>query len=139
MKFTPTTRSTNPFDLFDEVFSAPLFRGNQTMRTDIREVDGKYVFEMDLPGYAKEDIQISLYNGNLTIRASHNVTNEEKDASGTIIRQERYSGACERSFYVGDAIKETDIKAMFKDGILKLEVPTEKQKEIEEKRFINID
>ena len=80
----------------------------------------------------------SLYNGNLSIKAAHKTSNEEKDDKGTVIRQERYTGTCERSFYVGDAIRETDIRASFNNGILTLEIPTAEQKEKEEKKYIDI-
>ena len=74
----------------------------------------------------------------MTISAEKHETNEEKDAKGRLLRQERYSGTCSRSFYVGDAIKETDVTASFSDGILKITIPTEKKKEEEEKKFISI-
>lgn len=139
MKFSPVNRTANSvFDLFDDVLSTPFFTANQMMKTDIREKDGKYYFDIDLPGYAKEDIEISLYNGNLSIKAARNTSNEEKDDKGTVIRQERYTGTCERSFYVGDAIRETDIHASFNNGILTLEIPTAEQKEKEEKKYIDI-
>jgi HSP20 family molecular chaperone IbpA len=139
MKFSPVNRTANSvFDLFDDVLSTPFFTANQMMKTDIREKDGKYYFDIDLPGYAKEDIEISLYNGNLSIKAARNTSNEEKDDKGTVIRQERYTGTCERSFYVGDAIRETDIHASFSNGILTLEIPTAEQKEKEEKKYIDI-
>ena len=86
-----------------------------------------------------ENITWKLDNdGTLTISAEHNETNEEKDAKGRVLRQERYSGTCTRSFYVGDAIKDTDVKASFDNGILKIEIPTEQKKEEETKKFIDI-
>jgi HSP20 family molecular chaperone IbpA len=91
-----------------------------------------------MPGYRKEDVKIALYNGTLTISAERHSNNEEKDDNGRIIRQERYSGNCSRSFYVGEGIKDSDVHASFADGILKIELPTEQKKEEEEKKFIDI-
>jgi len=128
-------------DLFDSLFDDmfPSFNsGSGIMRTDIREKDGNYLLDIDLPGYKKEDIKISLYNGNLTIQAEHNETNEENDARGNILRQERYSGTCSRTFYVGDGIRESDIHAGYENGILTLQIPSEQKKEAEEKRYIDI-
>jgi HSP20 family molecular chaperone IbpA len=108
------------------------------MKTDVHEKDGKYILDVEIPGYKKEDVKISLFNGTLTISAEHNETNEEKDAKGRVLRQERYNGTCTRSFYVGDAIKDTDVKASFENGILRIEIPTEQKKEEETKKFIDI-
>lgn len=135
MKFYPTS---NMFDDMFENFFGPTYSGSGLMRTDIHEKDGKYIMDIDLPGYQKEDIKISLYNGSLTIQAEHHESNEEKDAKGNLLRQERYTGACSRSFYVGDHLKQEDIHASFKDGILTLSMPTEKKKEEETKKFIDI-
>lgn len=137
MRYTPMRRGSFGLDeFFDEMFSG--VSNTSLMRTDIREKDGKYFLDIDLPGFKKEDITISLYNGNLTIKAEHLSTDEEKDEKGNIIRQERYSGSCNRSFYVGEAIKEEDVHASFKDGILTVDFPSEKKKEEQEKKFIEI-
>lgn len=125
-------------DLFDNMFRAPVFGGQSLMKTDVREKDGKYILDVEMPGYKKEDVKISLYNGTLTISAERHSSNEEKDDAGRMIRQERYSGSCSRSFYVGEGIKDTDVHATFTDGILKIELPTEQKKEEEEKKFIDI-
>ncbi len=125
-------------DLFDNMFRAPVFGGQSLMKTDVREKDGKYILDIEMPGYKKEDVKISLYNGTLTISAERHSSNEEKDDAGRMIRQERYSGNCSRSFYVGEGIKDTDVHATFTDGILKIELPTEQKKEEEEKKFIDI-
>ena len=108
------------------------------MRTDIRKKDGSYMLDVELPGYKKEDIKISLYNGNLTISAEHHETAEEKDAKGDVLRQERYYGSTSRTFYVGDAIKDTDVRASYNDGVLTLTIPTPEKKEAETKKFIDI-
>ena len=125
-------------DMFDSMFRAPVMGGNSLMKTDVHEKDGKYILDVEIPGYNKDDVQISLYNGTLTISATKNSTNEEKDDKGKVVRQERYSGSCSRSFYVGDGIKDTDVHASYADGILKIEIPTEQKKEEEEKKFISI-
>ena len=136
MRFMPMVK--RDFDLFDDVFNIPVFRNETLMKTDIYEKDGSYVLKMDLPGYRKEDIQISLHNGNLSVSATRNTTNEEKDDQGNILRQERFAGTASRTFYVGKQITDQDVKASFEDGILTLTVPSEKKKEIEEKKYIEI-
>lgn len=110
-------------NVFDDFFDDSFYGNGNLMKTDIREKDGIYSLDVELPGYKKEDIKISLYNGNLTINAEHNETKEEKDAKGNILRQERYSGAYTRSFYVGGQVKDTDVHASYKDGTLSLEFP----------------
>ena len=125
-------------DMFDNVFKAPVMSPNALMKTDVHEKDGKYILDVEIPGYKKEDVQISLYNGTLSITASKNNNTEEKDDSGRVIRQERYSGTCSRSFYVGEGVKDTDVHATFTDGILKIELPTEQKKEEAEKKYIDI-
>lgn len=132
-------RNQNLFDdMFDDMFRAPAVTGNQLLKTDIHEKDGKYILDVEVPGYKKEDVKISLYNGNLTITAEHHESNDEKDKKGRVLRQERYSGSCSRTFYVSDAIKDTDIHASFNNGILQIELPTEAKKEEETKKFIEI-
>lgn len=133
-------RRRNDFDLFDEIFDNPFFSRVDTklMRTDIKEKKDSYVVNVDLPGYEKEDIKIEINNGYLTVTAEKTNSDEEKE-EGRYIRKERYSGQCSRSFYVGDNVKDTDVKASFKNGILTLEFPKEKHEEIEEKKYIPIE
>lgn len=127
------------------MFNDPFFKrpfensSTQIMKTDIHDKDGNYMIEMELPGYAKEDIRADLKDGYLTITASRNETKEEKDAKGNCIRKERYTGSCNRSFYVGDNVTQDDIKAAFKDGVLSLQVPKEVPKAIEQPRLITIE
>ena len=137
MKYGMTNRDLFD-DMFNDMFRAPVFGGEQLMKTDIRVKDGKYILDVEIPGYRKEDVKLSLYNGNLTINADRNESKEEKDAKGRVLRQERYSGSCSRTFYVGTAIKDTDIHASFENGILRVELPTEAKKEEESKKFIDI-
>ena len=109
------------------------------MKTDIHEKDGNYMIAMELPGYAKEDIKADLKDGYLTITAHKNETKEEKDAKGKCIHKERYTGTCNRSFYVGDEISQEDIKAAFKDGVLHLTFPKEVQRQEEQPKLITIE
>ena len=94
---------------------------------------------MELPGYKKEDIQMELKDGYLIINATKNIDNEEKDDEGHVIRRERYSGSCSRNFYVGEGIKEEDIKASFDNGELKISIPKDTVKQVEEKKYISIE
>ena len=116
-------------------------KANRIMKTDIKEKEDGYEIEMDLPGFTKEEIKASLENGYLTISAAKGLDKDEKEKdSGHYIRKERYTGACERSFYVGDALKEEDIKGEFKHGILKMFVPKKEAKPaVEENKYIAIE
>ena len=131
-------------DVFDDFFGSSFVpsghvTGTSSMKTDITETDKGYRIDMDLPGYAKEDVQAELNDGYMTITAEHNTKNEEKNTEGKVIRRERFQGVCRRSFYVGDTVTEKDINAKFKDGVLTLEVPKkEKQPEVENKKYIAI-
>ena len=107
------------------------------MKTDVKEHDDSYEVEIDLPGFKKDEISAQLENGYLTVMASKGLDKDEKDKEGKYIRRERYSGSCSRSFYVGDNVKDTDVKASFKNGILTLEFPKEKHEEIEEKKIMD--
>ncbi|MCR5060445.1 MAG: Hsp20/alpha crystallin family protein [Saccharofermentans sp.] len=122
-------------DLFDEFLGFPshelanidkrLYGKNarNLMKTDVHENDTDYEMEMDLPGFKKDQISVKLENGYMTISASKDHDTEKKDHHGRIIRQERYSGAMQRSFYVGDLVKTEDVKAKFEDGVLRLSIP----------------
>ena len=113
------------FDLLDNFFGNDEFftRRNQgLMKTDIRETDTKFIIEVDLPGYSKENIDLSLNDGYLEIAAK--VEKEDNsDADEKYVCKERYYGECSRSFYVGEDVKEENIEAKFKDGILTIDVP----------------
>jgi HSP20 family protein len=117
------------FDLFDEMFDDGFFRHpfqnntTQVMKTDVQENDKNYLVDIELPGYAKEDVQAELKDGYLTITALKHEDKDTKDQNGRYIRRERYSGTCKRSFYVGEDVKQEEIQAAFKDGILRLQVP----------------
>lgn len=124
-------------DLFDDFFNDDFmmrpFRTNtqyqQTMKTDVRELDNAYELDMELPGFKKEDIKVDLKDGYLTVSGTRNVDNSEKDDNGKYIRQERYTGTTSRSFYVGD-IQPSDIGAKYEDGVLRLTVPKEQPKAV---------
>mgnify|MGYP001081566349 FL=1 len=145
----PSIFNTN---LFDDFFEFPFYddkaekklyghHAANLMKTDIQEHDDGYTLEMDLPGFKKEEIQIELNNGYMTISAAKGLDEDEKDKkSGKYIRRERYTGSCQRSFYVGEDVTEEDIKAEFKHGILKLFVPKKEVKPaVEEKKYITIE
>ena len=111
------------------------------MKTDIKEQEDGYELEMDLPGFTKDEITAELKDGYLTISASKGLDKDEQEKeTGKYIRRERYAGACQRSFYVGEDITEQDIKAEFKHGILKLFVPKkEAQPKVENKKYVAIE
>ena len=139
-------------NVFDDFFEFPFYddkaekklyghHAANLMKTDIQEHDDGYTLEMDLPGFKKEEIQIELNNGYMTISAAKGLDEDEKDKkSGKYIRRERYTGSCQRSFYVGEDVTEEDIKAEFKHGILKLFVPKKEVKPaVEQKKYVSIE
>ena len=114
---------------------------HNVMKTDIKETDDNYELIVDLPGFKKDEIKVSLEDGYLTIEAAKGLDEDEQEKkTGRYIRRERYSGSCSRSFYVGDAVTEQDIKAKFEDGTLKMLVPkTENRPAVEDKKYIPIE
>ena len=143
-------------NLFDDLFDFPFYddrneqkvekklygrHARNLMKTDIKEIDNGYQLIIDLPGFKKEEIHAALENGYLTISAAKGLDEDEQEReAGHYIRRERYAGACERSFYVGDSISQEDIKAEFKHGILKLFVPKkEARPAVEENKYIAIE
>ena len=132
------------YNLFDEMFRDPFFTrpfenaSSQIMKTDIHEKDGNYMIEMELPGYAKENIKADLKDGYLTVTAAKNESKEEKDSKGNCVRKERYTGTCNRSFYVGKEATQENINASFQDGILTLQVPKNVKKAEEQPKLITI-
>ena len=112
---------------------------SRVMSTDVREHDDHYDVEIDLPGFKKDEIELSLEKGYLTVSASKGLDQEETDKKGKVIRQERYAGAMQRSFYVGTALTEEDIKAKFEDGVLTLNVPKKAAPKLPEKKTICIE
>ena len=143
-------------NLFDNFFDFPFYddraerqaekklyghHSKNMMKTDIKETEKGYTIEMDLPGFTKDEIKVSLENGYMTISAAKGLDKDEQDKkSGRYIRKERYAGSCERSFYVGEDITEEDIKGEFKHGILKLFVPKKEAKPaVEQKKYVSIE
>ena len=143
----PSIFGESLFDEFFDEFARPAKKTvrytTQTpsvMRTDVKEHETGYELDIDLPGYKKEDVQAELKDGYLTITASTKTNDEQKDEAGKYIRRERYYGTCSRSFYVGEDIKQEDIKAKFEDGILKVAVPQKEAKpKVEENKYITIE
>lgn len=119
----------------------PVFGKNaaRIMRTDVKEKKDSYEVDVDLPGFKKDQIRVELENGYLTISATKGANNDEQNKEGKYIRRERYTGTMSRSFYVGEDVQQEDIHAKFEDGILKLTVPKEDPKKVEEKKYISIE
>ncbi len=135
-------------NLFDDWFDFPMMRdmdrrlygknAARVMKTDVREHDDHFEVDIDLPGFKKDEINLSLENGYLTVSAAKGLDKDEKNEGGKVIRQERYMGSMQRSFYVGDALSETDISAKFENGVLCLNVP-KAQPKLPEKKTIMIE
>ena len=119
----------------------PLYgkNANRVMKTDIREHDTGYELDVDLPGFKKDEINVELGNGYLTVSAAKGLDKDEQDKKGKYIRRERYAGAMQRSFYVGDEVTQEDIKAKFEDGILRLSIPKKDAQAVETKKTIAIE
>ena len=139
-------------NLFDEWFNFPDFRdvdrterklygkhADRLMKTDVHEHDDHYEVDIDLPGFSKDEIDLELKEGYLTVSAAKGVDKDKTDRKGKVIRQERYAGAMQRSFYVGENLTEEDIKASFKNGVLSLNVAKKDQPKLPEKKTIAID
>ena len=145
----PSIFSENLFDDFfgDDWMRFPVWSGRDPlygkhaknlMKTDVRETEHTYEVDMDLPGFKKDEIKVDLKDGYLTIRAAKGLDKDEKDKEGKYIRQERYAGACSRSFYVGD-VETKDVSAKYEDGILKISLPKEAKKELPASSAIAIE
>ncbi len=139
-------------NLFDDWFDFPDFsdldqtekklygrRADRLMKTDVHEHDDHYEVDIDLPGFAKDEITIELNNGYLTVSAAKGLDKDQNDKKGKLIRQERYAGAMQRSFYVGEQLTEEDVKASFKHGVLSLCLPKKEAKAVPEKKTIMIE
>ena len=116
-------------------------RAQNLLRTDIKETKEGYELVIDVPGFKKDEVKVALKDGYLTVSAAKGLDEDDKDKeTGKYIRRERYTGSCQRSFYVGDDITEEDIKGEFKHGILKLFVPKKEAKPaVEQKKYITIE
>ena len=145
----PSIFGENLFDdLFRDDFSMfpawsgrdPLYgkHAKHMMKTDVRETEDTYEVDMDLPGFKKDEINVDLKNGYLTVSAAKWLDKDEKDKNGKYIRQERYTGAMSRSFYVGDVAPE-DVKAKFEDGILQISLPKAEKKALPKPTTVSIE
>ena len=139
-------------NLFDDWFGFPTFpefrdvdrklygrHAGREMSTDVHEHEDHYEVDIDLPGFKKDEIRLELENGTLTVHAAKAVDKEKTDKAGKVIRQERYTGAMERSFIVGDALTEEDIGAKFENGVLSLNIPKKDVRKLPEKKVIQIE
>lgn len=109
------------------------------MKTDVRELDGSYELDVDLPGFKKDEVTVDLQDGYLTISAEKALDKDESDQKGKFLRQERYAGSMSRSFYVGDDVESTDICAKYENGILKISIPKAAHKELPKHTTIAIE
>ncbi len=148
--YLPTVFGENLMDVFDD-FDRAFFRGmtrpehvlygknaSHMMKTDVKETDEGYEVDVDLPGFSKDEIRLELNSGYLTISTEKGL--EKKDErKGRILRQERYCGTMQRSFYVGGGITEEDIRARYENGVLSLLIPKKETKKTPEKRLIPIE
>ena len=113
-------------------------RGANMMKTDVKQTDNGYEVAVDLPGCKKEDVQMDLNDGYLTIQASKGLDKEQSDKKGKYIRQERYAGACSRTFYVGEDVEPEDVTAKFENGILQLSIPKAAKKQLPKNTSVTI-
>lgn len=144
----PSIFGGNLFDeFFDDSFDRAFFGGHNPlygkreknlMKTDVREVENHYEVDIDLPGFKKDEVNVELQDGYLTVSASKGLDKDQKDKEGRYIRQERYSGTCSRTFYVGD-LKKEDISAKYEDGILRLTLPKAEEKALAANNRIMIE
>ena len=138
-------------NLFDDFFSDPFGmmvpqgrdplygkHAKNLMKTDVRETDESYELDVDLPGFTKDEISVELKNGYLTIQAAKSLDKDQSDKKGKYIRQERYAGACSRTFYVGEGIQPEDVTASFENGILQLSVPKAAKKQLPKNTSVTI-
>ena len=134
-------------DWFDDAFEKNFFgernplygkHAKNLMKTDVRETRDSYKLAIDLPGFKKDEVKAELKDGYLTISAAKGLDKDEKDKEGKYIRQERYAGACSRSFYVGD-VETKDVSAKYENGILQISLPKEAKKELPASSAIAIE
>ena len=149
--YLPTVFGENLLDVFDD-FDRDFFRGfgrpehvlygknaSRMMKTDVKETDEGYEVNVDLPGFNKDEIKLELNNGYLTISTEKSLNKENKENKGKMLRQERYVGTMQRSFYVGGSITEEDIKAKYENGVLSLMIPKKEARKVPEKKQILIE
>lgn len=138
-------------NLFDDFFSDPFGmmipqgrdplygkHAKNLMKTDVRETENSYELDVDLPGFKKDEVNVDLKDGYLTISAAKGVDKDEQDKAGKYIRQERYAGACSRTFYVGEEVEPEDVTAKFENGILQLSIPKAAKKQLSKNTSVTI-
>ena len=138
-------------NLFDDWFGFPAFpefrdvdrklygrHAAREMKTDVHEHEDHYEVDIDLPGFKKDELELSLENGYLTVTASKNL-DKDQEKKGKVVRQERWSGSLQRSFYVGEALTEEEIGAKYADGVLSLTIPKKQQPKLPERKTIMIE
>ena len=149
--YLPTVFGENLMDVFDD-FDRNFFRGfgnadralygkhaQNMMKTDVKETEEGYEVDIDLPGFKKDEIHLELNDGYLTISTEKSLEKDDKNKKGRMLRQERYAGVMQRSFYVGDAITEEDVKASYESGVLHLMIPKKDAPKAPEKKTIQIE
>ena len=135
-------------DLFNDTFERSLWNTDKTlygknagriMKTDVHETEDSYELDVDLPGFKKEEINVELHDGYLTISATKSLGKDETDQKARrVIRQERYSGTSQRTFYVGD-VKPDEVKCKYESGVLSVEVPKRDAKRVNSPHTIMIE
>ena len=141
----PSIFGENLFDDFMDGFAFPTANWNyakntaNVMKTDIKEMKDGYELEIDLPGFKKDEVTAELKDGYLTVSAAKGLDKDEEDKKGKYIRKERYAGALSRTFYLGEEIREEEIKAKFENGILSVSIPKEEEKKVEGPKHISIE
>ena len=142
----PSVFGRDIFDDFMDGFTFPdvdkeLYgkHAKNVMKTDVRESEDGYEVIVDLPGFKKDEIEVQLENGYLNISAAKGLDKDEEDKKGKYIRKERYAGALSRTFYLGEEIREEEIKAKFENGILSVSIPKEEEKKVEGPKHISIE
>ena len=149
--YLPTVFGENLMDVFDD-FDRNFFRGfgnvdhtlygkhaQNVMKTDVKETDDGYEVDIDLPGFKKDEIHLELNNGYLTISTEKSLVKDDENKHGKMLRQERYSGMMQRSFYVGEHLTEEDIKASYESGVLHVSIPKKDAPKVPEKKVIRIE
>ena len=149
--YLPTVFGENLMDVFDD-FDRNFFRGfgnvdhtlygkhaQNVMKTDVKETDDGYEVDIDLPGFKKDEIHLELNNGYQTISTEKSLVKDDENKHGKMLRQERYSGVMQRSFYVGEHLTEEDIKASYESGVLHVSIPKKDAPKVPEKKVIRIE
>ena len=131
---------SDPFGMMVSQGRDPLYgkHAKNLMKTDVRETEDSYELDVDLPGFKKDEVNVELKNGYLTIQAAKGLDKDQTDKKGKYIRQERCAGACSRTFYVGDGVEPEDVTARFENGILQLSIPKKERKQLPKNSTIQI-